>query len=55
MARQIPCARVVTVDRGGHLMLGSHPAARREVERSLAEFLREGRSEHSRRTVAVAA
>jgi pimeloyl-ACP methyl ester carboxylesterase len=38
-ARQIPCARVVTVDRGGHLMLGSHPAMRHEVEEFLEEFL----------------
>jgi pimeloyl-ACP methyl ester carboxylesterase len=39
LARQIPCARVVTVDRGGHLMLGPHPAARHEVEEFLEEFL----------------
>lgn len=39
MARQIPCARVVTVDRGGHLMLGPHPAIRHEVEEFLEEFL----------------
>jgi pimeloyl-ACP methyl ester carboxylesterase len=39
MARQIPCARVVTVDRGGHLMLGPHPAARHEVGAFLEEFL----------------
>jgi pimeloyl-ACP methyl ester carboxylesterase len=51
MARQIPCARVVTVDRGGHLMLGKHPAATHEVEKFLEEFLRGHRPE----TVAVAA
>jgi pimeloyl-ACP methyl ester carboxylesterase len=51
MARRIPCARVVTVDRGGHLMLGTHPAAVREVERFLEEFLRE----HRPATVALAA
>jgi pimeloyl-ACP methyl ester carboxylesterase len=51
MARQIPCARVVTVDHGGHLMLGKHPAATREVEEFLEEFLRE----HHPATVAVAA
>jgi pimeloyl-ACP methyl ester carboxylesterase len=51
MARQIPCARVVTVDRGGHLMLGKHPAATHEVEEFLEEFLRERRLA----TVAVAA
>ncbi len=43
MARQIPCARVVTVNQGGHLMLGRHPAARREVDRFFEEFLRERR------------
>lgn len=43
MARQIPSAQVVTVDEGGHLMLGRHPAARHEVERFLDEFLRERR------------
>ena len=31
MARRIPCARMVTVDRGGHLMLGKHPAATRRT------------------------
>lgn len=41
MARQIPCARVVTVDRGGHLMLGNHPAATHEVEEFLEAFLQE--------------
>ena len=41
MARRIPCAQVVTVDEGGHLMLGEHPAARREVDLFLEEFLRE--------------
>ena len=46
-----PCARVVTVDHGGHLMLGKHPAATREVEEFLEEFLRE----HRPATVAVAA
>jgi len=51
MARQIPCARVVTVDRGGHLMLGKHPAATREVRVFLEEFLRE----HRPATVAAAA
>lgn len=55
MARQIPCARVVTVDQGGHLMLGSHPAEHREVERFLDEFLREGHPEHRPRIVADAA
>lgn len=55
MARQIPCARVVAIDQGGHLMLGRHPAARQEVERFLDEFLRGGRPEHRRRTVADAA
>ena len=43
MARQIPCARVVTVNQGGHLMLGRHPAARREVDRFFEDFLRERR------------
>ena len=51
MARQIPCARVVTVDRGGHLMLGKHPAATHEVREFLEEFLREQQPA----TVAVAA
>ena len=51
MARQIPCARVVTVNQGGHLMLGRHPAARREVDRFFEEFLRE----RSPATVAEAA
>jgi pimeloyl-ACP methyl ester carboxylesterase len=51
MARQIPCARVVTVDRGGHLMLGKHSAAMHEVEEFLEEFLQE----HRPATVAVAA
>ncbi|MGH2640950.1 MAG: alpha/beta fold hydrolase [Actinomycetota bacterium] len=44
MARQIPSARVVTVEQGGHLMLGGHPAARHEVDRFFEEFLREHRS-----------
>ena len=43
MARQIPCARVVTIDHGGHLMLGKHPAATHEVEEFLEEFLQERR------------
>lgn len=51
MARQIPCARVVTVDRGGHLMPGKHSAAMHEVEEFLEEFLQE----HRPATVAVAA
>jgi pimeloyl-ACP methyl ester carboxylesterase len=51
MARQIPCARVVTVDRGGHLMLGKRPAAMHEVEDFLEEFLQG----HRPATVAVAA
>jgi pimeloyl-ACP methyl ester carboxylesterase len=37
MARRIPVAKVVTVARGGHLMLGEHPAATEEVQ----VFLRE--------------
>lgn len=51
MARQIPCARLVTVDHGGHLLLGSHPAATLEVETFLEEFL----EEHRPATVAEAA
>jgi pimeloyl-ACP methyl ester carboxylesterase len=51
MARRIPCARVVTVDEGGHLMLGEHPSARREVEQFLDEFI----GEHGPATVAEAA
>jgi pimeloyl-ACP methyl ester carboxylesterase len=51
MARQIPCARVIAVDQGGHLMLGSHPAATLEVEAFLEEFL----GEHRPATVAQAA
>jgi len=51
MARQTHCAWVVTVDHGGHLMLGKHAAATREVEAFLEEFLRE----HHAATVAVAA
>jgi pimeloyl-ACP methyl ester carboxylesterase len=51
MARQIPCARVVPVDHGGHLMLGEHPAATHEVAKFLEGFLRE----HRPATVAVAA
>jgi pimeloyl-ACP methyl ester carboxylesterase len=51
MARRIPCARVVTVERGGHLMLGRHSAAKHEVDDFLEEFLRE----HRPATVAVAA
>jgi pimeloyl-ACP methyl ester carboxylesterase len=51
MARRIPCARVVTIDQGGHLMLGRHPAARREVEQFLDEFLRK----HGPATAAEAA
>jgi pimeloyl-ACP methyl ester carboxylesterase len=51
MARQIPCARLVTVDHGGHLMLGSHPTATLEVETFLEEFL----EEHRPATVAEAA
>jgi pimeloyl-ACP methyl ester carboxylesterase len=43
MAKRIPCARLVTVDHGGHLMLGSHPAATLEVEAFLEEFLGEHR------------
>ncbi len=41
MARQIPSGRMLTVNRGGHLMLGSHPA----VHRSIGEFLRQHSSE----------
>jgi pimeloyl-ACP methyl ester carboxylesterase len=51
MARRIPSAQLVTVDHGGHLMSGKHPAATREVEEFLDEFLRE----HRQATVAVAA
>jgi pimeloyl-ACP methyl ester carboxylesterase len=51
MTRQIPCARMVTVNQGGHLMLGRHPAAQHEVEQFLEEFLRE----HRPATVAEAA
>ena len=51
MARRIPGARVVTVDRGGHLMLGMHRAASVEVEAFLEEFLQG----HSLSNVAVAA
>lgn len=54
MARQIPSARVVTVDQGGHLMLGRHPAARHEVDRFFEEFLREHSPKHPG-TVAAAA
>ena len=51
MAKRIPCARLVTVDHGGHLMLGSHPAATLEIEAFLEEFL----EEHRRAMVAQAA
>ena len=51
MAKRIPCARLVTVDHGGHLMLGSHPAATLEIEAFLEEFL----EEHRPATVARAA
>jgi pimeloyl-ACP methyl ester carboxylesterase len=37
MARQMPIAKVVTVERGGHLMLGEHPLAMQAAH----EFLRE--------------
>jgi pimeloyl-ACP methyl ester carboxylesterase len=37
MARRIPDARLLTVERGGHLMLGDHVDATREVARFLAE------------------
>jgi len=43
MAGRIPSAQIVTVDRGGHLMLGKHPAATHEVEEFLEEFLQERR------------
>jgi pimeloyl-ACP methyl ester carboxylesterase len=36
MARRIPDARLLTVERGGHLMLGDHGKATREVARFLA-------------------
>jgi pimeloyl-ACP methyl ester carboxylesterase len=36
-ARRIPDGRLVTVERGGHLMLGEHGDAIREVARFLAE------------------
>jgi pimeloyl-ACP methyl ester carboxylesterase len=36
MARRIPDARLLTVERGGHLMLGDHAEATREVARFLA-------------------
>ena len=37
MARQIPDARMVTVEKGGHLMLGEHAQATRDVARFLEE------------------
>lgn len=37
MARRIADARLVTVERGGHLMLGEHAEATQEVARFLAE------------------
>lgn len=37
MARRIPNARLVTVESGGHLMLGDHADATHEVARFLAE------------------
>jgi pimeloyl-ACP methyl ester carboxylesterase len=37
MARRIPDARLLTVESGGHLMLGDHAEATREVARFLAE------------------
>ena len=51
MARRIPSAQVVAVDHGGHLMLGTHPAAMHEVEEFLEEFLQE----HHPAAVGVAA
>jgi pimeloyl-ACP methyl ester carboxylesterase len=38
MARQIPIAKLVTVQSGGHLMLGEHPSAIDEVHAFLREF-----------------
>jgi pimeloyl-ACP methyl ester carboxylesterase len=37
MAERMPDARLVTVERGGHMMLGEHPEATREVERFIGE------------------
>jgi len=45
MARRIPDARLVTVERGGHLMLGEHADATREGARFVAE--RSARNAHT--------
>ena len=43
MARQMPLAKILTVESGGHLMLGEHPAALAEAQ----TFLRQHSSERS--------